>query len=83
MTSNRQHPDEPVTSGGATEDVAAILAAGLLRLSVQTTRISTQQLDNSSPIPPIRLALSSDSPLSVRPTGQQPVRGLTKEVTAT
>ena len=65
----------------ATESIAAILSAGLLRLAVQEARPDSDSEANSLESSPIRLALPPDSPLSVTPTGKRPVRGHTKEVT--
>ena len=77
-------PDHAVASRpeSATESITAILSAGLLRLAVQKARQDRDSEGNSPESPPIRLALGPESRLSVTPTGQRPVRGHAKEVTA-
>lgn len=77
-------PDHVVASRpeSATEAIAEILSAGLLRLAIQKVRSDSDSESKSPESPPVRLALSPDSPLSVTPTGKHPVRGHAKEVTS-
>ena len=80
MTTTPPNHAVPNRPESATESVAAILAVGVLRLAVQKARSDCDSECNSAESPPIRLALPTDSPLSVTPTGKQPVRGHKKEV---
>ena len=78
-TTPPDHADRPEST---TESIAAILSAGLLRLAIQKVRPDRDSEGNSPESSPIRLALEPDLPLSVTPTGNHPVRGYEKEVTA-
>ena len=82
MTAERQCLLAPSEPESGLDSIASILAVGLLRLSVQNSPNSGEQAEESGLFPPDRLALSSDSRLSVDPTGKRPVRGHTKEVTS-
>ncbi len=81
MTTTPPNHAVPNRPESATESVAAILSAGLLRLAVQKARQDRDTGGNSPESSPIRLAHLPDSRLSVTPTGKRPVRGHTKEVT--
>ena len=82
MTAERPDPVALAASESALHSVAEILAAGLVRLSTASAQKGDGVFINPPKSSPIRLAIPSDLPLSVRPTGQRPVRGHTKEVTA-
>jgi hypothetical protein len=83
MTARSRQAKVVVPSGPSAEDaIAAIMGAGLVRLSTRNTR---QNANSRAILPssaPICLDLVASPRLTVGPAGQQPARVDAEEVTA-